>query len=131
MLTLFLKASIRLFSSDLKRSEAILDLFPLLAEKFESERWQRLQNSHIKEEWITESFFCVDFICNIICYVVYFSLTEQIQQPSLSFRPTSMSPPEGRVQRIGLRKGFSLERGCFFKWIFHGMGGCCAYLKGC
>lgn len=58
MLTLFLKASVRLFISDLKRTEAISDLFPLLAEKFESERLQRLQNSHLKEEWIADSFLC-------------------------------------------------------------------------
>lgn len=75
MLTLFLKANIRLFILDLRRTEAISDLFPLLAEKFESEGWQRLQTSHIKEKWITESFRSVDLICNIICYVVYFSLT--------------------------------------------------------
>lgn len=50
MLTLFLKASIELFISDLKRTEAVSDLFPLLAEKLESEKWQRLQNSHIKEK---------------------------------------------------------------------------------
>lgn len=50
MLTLLLKASIELFISDLKRTEAVSDLFPLLAEKFESEKWQRLQNSHIKEK---------------------------------------------------------------------------------
>lgn len=50
MLTLFLKASNELFISDLKRTEAVSDLFPLLAEKFECEEWQRLQNSHIKEK---------------------------------------------------------------------------------
>lgn len=50
MLTLFLKASIELFISDLKRTGAVSDLFPLLAEKFESEKRQRLQNSHIKEK---------------------------------------------------------------------------------
>lgn len=66
MLTSFLKANIRLFISDLKRTEAILDLLPLLAEKFESERSQRLQHSHIKEEWITESFLSVDFICDVV-----------------------------------------------------------------
>lgn len=50
MLTLFLKASIKLFISDLKRTGAVADLFPLLAEKFESEKWQRLQNSRLKEK---------------------------------------------------------------------------------
>lgn len=48
MLALFLKTSIELFISDLKRTEAVSDLFPLLAENFESEKRQRLETSHIK-----------------------------------------------------------------------------------
>lgn len=50
MLSLFLKASIELFISDHKRTEAVSGLFPLLAEKILSEKWQRLENSHIKEK---------------------------------------------------------------------------------
>lgn len=83
MLTLFLKASIGLFISDLKRTEAISDLFPLLAEIFESERWQRLQNSHIKEEWITESFLSA--ILSVTLYVMLSTSASRTKSNSQAF----------------------------------------------
>lgn len=109
MVTLSLKSSIRLFISALQRTEAISDSFPLLAEKFQSARWQRFQNSHVKEEWITGSFLSVGFVCSPRCYVLYFSLTEQIQQPNLSFRPTGPALPRAGAEK----RLFSVEMACF------------------
>jgi len=91
MLTLFLKAGIGLFISDLKKPEAISDLFPLLAEKFEREDGKDCKTAMLKENGLQKVSPLL-----ILSVTFYITLSTSASQ-STSSNETFPSGPRVRV----------------------------------
>lgn len=77
----------------------------------------------LKKSRVQNGFLSVDFICNIICYVVYFSLTKQIPtaQPFLQaqgYKPSQEHGAEGEVEkRLYSEELFFFLSGYFIGWV--------------
>lgn len=128
MLTSFLKASIRsvVFSSEKNRGN--FRFISSFGRKIWEWRRQRLQNSHIKKEWITESFLPVDFISDVICCLFQPQRANPTAELFLQAHGYKLS---WKYRGWGWEKPFLWRVFFFWNGYFMGwVGGCCGYLKG-